>query len=48
MFYLFAAYTIIWAVLFFYLLILANQQKRLDREIHSLKEALKEKGEHAS
>ncbi len=42
--YLFAAFAIVWAVLFGYLLILFNGQRRLRREIDSLKEIIKEKG----
>ena len=42
--YLFAAFTIIWALVFGYVLVLFNRQKRLRQEINSLKEALKEKG----
>jgi CcmD family protein len=41
--YLFAAFAIVWAVLFGYLLVLLNRQRRLCREINSLKEAVKEK-----
>lgn len=43
--YLFAAYAIVWAVVFGYVLLLLNRQRGLRREIDSLKEALKEKGE---
>lgn len=42
--YLFAAYAIVWAVLFGYILLLLARQKKLQREINSLKEAFKEKG----
>ena len=42
--YLFAAFTIIWALVFGYVLLLFNRQRRLRREIDSLKEALKGKG----
>lgn len=42
--YLLAAYTIVWLVLFGYVLLLLRQQGRLRREIDSLKEAIKEKG----
>ncbi len=38
----FAAYTIIWALVFGYLLVLYNRQQRIQREIDSLKETLKE------
>lgn len=41
--YLFAAFTIVWAVLFGYALYLLNKQKKLQQEINLLKEALKEK-----
>ena len=41
--YLFAAFGIIWALVFGYILSLFNRQRRLRREIDSLKEALKEK-----
>ncbi len=41
--YLFAAFTIIWALVFGYVLSLFNRQRRLRREIDSLKEALKER-----
>ena len=43
--YLFAAFAIVWAVVFGYVLLLFNRQKGLRREIDSLKEALKEKGD---
>ena len=42
--FLFAAFAIVWVVLFGYVLILNNRQGRLRREIDSLKEAFKEKG----
>ncbi len=42
--YLLAAFTIVWAVVFGYLLSLFNRQRKLRREIDSLKEAFKEKG----
>ncbi len=41
--YLFAAFTIIWALVFGYVLLLSNRQRRLRREIDSLKDAFKEK-----
>lgn len=41
--FLFAAYSIIWAVLFGFVLYLLNKQKKLDKEIKSLKESLEEK-----
>ncbi len=40
--YLFAAFAIVWAAVFGYVLLLFNRQRRLRREINSLKEALKE------
>jgi len=42
--YLFAAYAIVWAMVFGYLLLLFKRQRSLSREIDSLKESLKEKG----
>jgi len=42
--YLFAAFTIIWALVFGYVLFLFNRQRRLRREIDSLKEAFEGKG----
>lgn len=42
--YLLAAFTIIWAVVFGYVLSLFIRQRKLRREINSLKEVLKEKG----
>jgi len=41
--YLFAVFAIVWLVIFAYVLILSNNQKRLAKEMHSLKEILKEK-----
>ncbi len=41
--FLFAAYSIVWAVVFGYVLSLLNRQKKLDKEIDSLKESLEEK-----
>ncbi len=41
--YIFAAFAIIWAAVFGYVLVLFNRQRRLRREIDSLKEILKEK-----
>jgi len=41
--YLFAAFTIIWAVVFGYVLLLLNRQRRQQQEINSLKEASKGK-----
>jgi CcmD family protein len=42
--YLLAAFIIAWAFVFGYILLLYNKQRRLQQEIDSLKEALKEKG----
>ena len=39
-----AAFSIAWAVVFGYILLLVNRQRKLRLEITSLKEALKEKG----
>ena len=41
--YLFAAFTVIWAAVFGYVLFVFNRQRRLRREIDSLKEVLKGK-----
>jgi CcmD family protein len=41
--YLFAAYAIIWAVLFGYVLVLVNRQARLRREIERLRQLVKDK-----
>ncbi len=41
--YLFAAYTVIWAVVFGYVLSLFYRQRRLRKEIDALRERLKEK-----
>ena len=47
--YLFAAFAIVWAVTFLYILLLFNRQKSLRREIGSLKEGLTGKeGEYVS
>ncbi len=42
--YLLAAFAIIWALVFGYVLLLFNRQRRLRREINSLRELFKEKG----
>jgi len=42
--YLLAAFTIIWALVFGYVLLLFNRQRKLRREINSLKKAFREKG----
>jgi CcmD family protein len=41
--YIFAAFAIVWAVVFGYVLILLNRQKGLRREIDALKQASREK-----
>jgi len=41
--YLFAAFTIIWAMIFGYVFSLSRRQRQLRREIDSLKESLREK-----
>ena len=41
--YFFAAFSIIWALVFGYVLFLFNGQRKLRREINSLKESLKGK-----
>ena len=41
--YLFAAFGIVWALVFGYILVLVNRERRLREEIKSLKEALKKK-----
>jgi CcmD family protein len=41
--FLYAAYTIIWLVLFGYLFFLAGKQRKLRQDIESLKESLKGK-----
>ena len=43
--YLLAAFTIVWAAVFGYVLVLLNRQKRLRQDIDSLKTALREKGD---
>lgn len=42
--YLFAAYAVVWAGVFAYVLFLSGRQSRLRQEINSLKEELKDKG----
>ena len=42
--YLLAAFTLIWAFVFGYVLMLINRQRRLKREIELMKETFKEKG----
>ncbi|HLE21718.1 MAG TPA: CcmD family protein [Vicinamibacteria bacterium] len=41
--YLFAAYMVIWIALFTYILSLSKRQKRLHREIETLRRILEEK-----
>lgn len=41
--FIFAAYTVIWAVVFVYLLILFNRQRRMRREINTLRATLDKK-----
>jgi CcmD family protein len=41
--YLFAAFAIVWAVTFAYILLLLNRQRRIQREIESLKKLVEEK-----
>ncbi len=41
--YLFAAYTLVWAAVFAYVLFLSSQQAKLRKEINALKQGLKEK-----
>jgi CcmD family protein len=41
--YLFAAYALIWATVFGYVLLLINKQKRLRQDLESLEKALQEK-----
>lgn len=41
--YVFAAYTVIWAAILGYILVLMNRQKRLRREIDTLREAFKDR-----
>ena len=41
--YLFAAYTLVWAGVLAYVLVLSAQQARLRKEIDALKQGLKEK-----
>jgi CcmD family protein len=41
--FLFAAYAVVWAVLFGYVLFLGNRQDKAKRELEQLKEMLKDK-----
>ncbi|MFC2010924.1 CcmD family protein [Chloroflexota bacterium] len=43
--YLFAAYSLAWAFVFGYVLLLINRQRVLQRKIDSLRELLEEKGD---
>jgi len=43
--YLIAAFAIVWAVIFGYVLLLLNSQRKLRREIDSLKKTLEKKGD---
>ncbi len=43
--YLFAAFAIIWAVVFGYILVLLRRQRAVQREIEALKETSEEGGE---
>lgn len=43
--YIFAAFAIVWAVIFGYLLLLFNRQRKLRQEIDSLKKKFREKGD---
>lgn len=42
--YLWSAFAVAWALVFGYVLLLLNRQSKLQKEIDSLKEALKKKG----
>ncbi len=42
--YLFAVFAIVWLVIFAYAFVMINNQKKLHKEMQSLKELLKEKG----
>ena len=42
--YLFAAYTLVWAGVFVYVLFLSARQAKLRKEIEALKQGLEEKG----
>jgi CcmD family protein len=41
--YLFAAYALIWALVFLYVYSIANRQRSLEREIAALRDALEDK-----
>lgn len=40
--YLFLAYTVIWLVLFFYLIVLSRKNRKLEKEIERLKTSSKD------
>ena len=44
--YLFAAYTVTWILLFFYLLGISAKQKKLDAEMAMLKKLIEQKSKH--
>ena len=41
--YLFAAYTVVWALIFGYVVSLSGRQKRLNQELETLKRMIEEK-----
>lgn len=41
--YLFAAYAVVWIVLFAYVMSISSKQKKLDREMETLKKLLEQK-----
>lgn len=41
--YLFAAYAVVWIALFAYILSISSKQKKLDREMETLKKLLEQK-----
>ncbi len=43
--YFFAAFTLVWAAVFAYVLVLVGRQRRLKREVESLKKLLKKNEE---
>jgi CcmD family protein len=45
--YLFAAYGAVWVVVFGFVFLLLNRQKRLRQEINALKKVIKEKGDES-
>ena len=42
--YVFAAFAVVWVAVFAYLLVLSSRQRRLGREVESLRENLKKSG----